>query len=210
MKIKVCGITNIKDAQLCSNLGADAIGFIFYKKSKRYIEPEKAREIIKNLPPFLMKVGVFVNEKPQTINQISKNIKLNLIQLHGEETQNDIDKINLPVIKAFRVMKNFNYLKLNEYENCSFLLDSFDRNEYGGTGKKFVWEDIPMEIREKIILSGGISQTDLEYIFNEVKPYAIDVSSSLEVKPGKKDKTVLEKFFKTYNQKNRAINIALD
>ena len=205
MKIKVCGITNIEDAQLCSNLGADAIGFIFYKKSKRYIEPEKAYEIIKRLPPFVIKVGVFVNEKSQTINEISKNIKLNMVQLHGEETQNDIDKINLPVIKAFRVTNNFNYLKLNEYKNCSFLLDSFDKDEYGGTGKKFMWQNIPTEIRKKIILAGGISPRDLKYIFDEVKPYAVDVSSSLEVKPGKKDKAILKKFFKIYNELNENI-----
>ena len=204
MKIKICGITNIDDAHLCSNLGADAIGFIFYKKSKRYIEPQKASEIIKQLPPFIIKVGVFVNENPQTINEISKEAKLNLVQLHGEETQKDIDIINLPVVKALRVDNNFNYSTLNNYKNCSFLLDSFDEKEYGGTGKKFMWQNIPEEIKTKIVLAGGIVQKDLEYIFNKIKPYAIDVSSSLEVYPGKKDEQKVIGFFNEF--KRRVLN----
>ncbi len=201
MKIKICGITNIDDAQLCCNLGADAIGFIFYKKSKRYIEPQKAFEIIKQLPPFIIKVGVFVNENPQTINELSKEAKLNLVQLHGEETQKDIDIITLPVVKALRVGNNFNYSILNNYKNCSFLLDSFDEKEYGGTGKKFMWQSIPEEIKTKIVLAGGIVQKDLEYIFNKIKPYAIDVSSSLEVYPGKKDEQKTIDFFNEFNRR---------
>ncbi len=198
MKIKICGITNLEDAMLCSDLGADAIGFIFYKKSKRYILPEAVANIIRQLPPFLTKVGVFVNENPNVINAISKKIKLNLIQLHGEESAEDIDIIELPVIKAFRVNQKFNYSKLKEYKNCSFLLDAYDEKEYGGTGKQFAWDKIPKHLRNKIILAGGITKDDLKYIKDKIKPYAIDVSSSLEIKPGKKDKQKLELFFKEY------------
>lgn len=195
MKIKICGITNYDDAIYCSNIGADAIGFIFYTGSKRYIEPDKAKKIIKQLPPFLLKVGVFVNEEPDKINKISEAIKLNVIQLHGDETIKDIMKITLPVIKAFRVNKKFNYKILNKYSNHSILLDSFNQNEYGGTGEKFNWNNIPVSLRNKIILAGGVSLENIEFIYNEIKPYAIDLSSSLEYSPGKKDHKKIKQLF---------------
>lgn len=200
MKIKICGITNIEDAQLCSTLGADALGFIFYKKSKRYISPKEAKKIISQLPPFVLKVGVFVNEKPFRINEISKEVKLHLVQLHGEETQKDIDIIDLPVVKAFRINEKFNFQKLEEFKNCSYLFDSFDESEYGGTGKKFVWKNIPDEIKTKIILAGGITSDDLKIVLTEINPYAIDVSSSIESKPGKKDHKKLKLLFEKINE----------
>ncbi|MEE9431446.1 MAG: phosphoribosylanthranilate isomerase [Melioribacteraceae bacterium] len=200
MKVKICGITNIEDAMLCSNLGADAIGFIFYKKSKRYIAPEKAKEIIKQLPIFLLKAGVFVNEQPEKINKIGKELKLNIVQLHGEEPPEDVDIVDLPVIKAFRVDETFDYRILLNYKNCSFLLDSFDEKEYGGTGKKFDWKNIPKELKQKIILAGGISIKNLEYIYKEITPYAIDASSSIESLPGKKDTTKLKDFLSELNR----------
>jgi phosphoribosylanthranilate isomerase len=195
MKVKICGITNIEDAKLSYELSADAIGFIFYKKSKRYINPEQAKEIISQLPAFIIKVGVFVNESAEEINQISKRIKLNIIQLHGEEKPEMLDDIDLPVIKAFRVDGNFDYSVLSQYKNCSFLLDAYNDKEYGGTGQKFNWSKIPENLRSKIILAGGISIGNIEKIFKEINPAAVDVSSSLEIEPGKKDKFKLEQFF---------------
>ncbi|MCP5063580.1 MAG: phosphoribosylanthranilate isomerase [Ignavibacteriae bacterium] len=200
MKVKICGITNIEDAMLCYNLGADAIGFIFYERSERYITPEKAKEIIEKLPAFILKVGVFVNESSEKINSISKEIKLNLVQLHGDETPEEIIIIDLPVIKAFRVDDTFDYSILSEYKNCSFLLDSFDKKDYGGTGKKFDWDKIPNELKNKIILAGGVSTDSIEYICKNVKPSAIDASSSLEIIPGKKDKQKIDDFFKEFNK----------
>jgi len=202
MKVKVCGITNIEDAKLSCDLGADAIGFIFYQKSKRFIEPNKAKKILKHLPAFIIKVGVFVNETPEKINKISKEIKLNLIQLHGEEYPEAVVKIDLPVIKAFRVKENFDYSLLKKYKNCSFLLDAYNNKEYGGTGQKFNWNKIPVELKNKIILSGGVSINNIEKIFNEINPAAIDISSSLETEHGKKDKNKMKKFFKKYNSLN--------
>jgi phosphoribosylanthranilate isomerase len=196
MKVKICGITNIEDAKLSSELGADAIGFVFYKKSKRYIQPKEAKVIIEQLPAFLLKVGVFVNDTAEEINRISKEIKLNLVQLHGEETPELVDSIDLPVIKAFRVNNDFDYSLFSKYKNCSFLLDAYDEKEYGGTGKRFNWEIIPNEIKSKIILAGGVSSENIEIIYNKIKPYAIDVSSSLEIGPGKKDPNKLKSFFK--------------
>jgi len=200
MRVKVCGITNIEDAMLCYNLGANAIGFIFYKKSKRYIKPNDAKIIIQQLPTFVLKVGVFVNESPTTINEIAKEIKLNVIQLHGEETPEDVYNIDLPVIKAFRVTDDFDYSFLGQYKNCSFLLDAFDTNEYGGTGQKFIWDKIPHELKSEIILAGGVSIDNIKFIYENISPNAIDVSSSLEIKPGKKDKQKVKVFLKTLNE----------
>lgn len=180
---------------MCEAYGANALGFIFYKKSKRYIEPNKAIKIIRELSPFTLKVGVFVNEAPELINKVATDIQLNTVQLHGEESPETVNKILFPVIKSFRITENFNFSVLNEYNNCGFLFDSFSANNYGGTGKSFDWMKIPGNIKNDIILSGGISTNNLKYIINNIKPKAIDVSSSLEKYPGKKDKTKVKDFF---------------
>lgn len=200
MKVKICGITNVEDAKLCSNLGADAIGFIFHKKSKRYVEPELVKKMISKLPPFLIKVGVFVNERSSTVNKIADYVKLNVVQLHGDELPEYLEKIKYPTIKAFRVNDDFNFENLNDYENHSFLLDSLHLKEYGGTGLKFDWDKIPNDIKNKIILAGGISEENIEKIYNEVCPYAIDVSSSVEIEPGKKDHNKLKSLFAKINE----------
>ena len=195
MKVKVCGITNQKDALMCEAYGADALGFIFYKKSERYVEPNKAIKIIRELSPFTMKVGVFVNEAPELINKTAADIQLNTVQLHGEESPGAVNKILFPVIKSFRITENFNFSVLSEYENCEFLFDSFSAKNYGGTGKSFDWIKIPGNIKNDIILSGGISANNLKYVINNIKPKAIDISSSLEKYPGKKDEAKVKDFF---------------
>ncbi len=199
LKVKICGITNIEDALLAQQLGADAIGFIFYNKSKRYISPDIAESISKYLSPFTMKIGVFVNESTEEINKISAKVKLNAVQLHGEESPELIEKINLPVIKSFRINDEFNFSILNDYKNVSFLFDAFSKDEYGGTGKTFNWNLIPPELKNKIILSGGISIENVEEVIKKINPAAIDVSSSLEEYPGKKDHQKLKQFFEKVN-----------
>lgn len=200
MKVKVCGITNLEDAKLCCDLGADALGFIFYEKSKRYINFEDASLIVSELPAFVSKVGVFVNEEATTVNHIAQSVGLTHVQLHGNEDQLHIDKINHPVIKAFRVSDNFDYSTLNYYSGCSILLDTFSDKEIGGTGLTFNWNTIPIEIRSKIILAGGVSEENIETIFNTIEPQAVDISSSLESETGKKDEAKLKNFFNIVNK----------
>jgi phosphoribosylanthranilate isomerase len=200
LKIKICGITNLEDALFCEKLGADALGFIFYKQSKRYIEPALAAEIINQLSIFTIKVGVFVNESSGNINKISKDAGLNLVQLHGDEKPEQIEQINLLAIKSFRVSKNFNFEIVNKYRNCGYLLDTFTPSSYGGTGISFDWNLIPDDLKSKIILSGGISSSNIEKIYHEIDPYAVDVSSSLEEFPGKKSEVRLKEFFNTINK----------
>ncbi|MBN1302731.1 MAG: phosphoribosylanthranilate isomerase [Melioribacteraceae bacterium] len=199
MRVKICGITNLGDAKLAAEKGADAIGFIFYRHSKRFIAPNDARLIIKKLPAFLVKVGVFVDEGFDEVNSTADKIGLNAVQLHGNETTEYADKISLPVIKAFRVEDGFNFSLLEEFHDCSHLLDGFDKNELGGTGKSFNWDNIPVNLRSKLIIAGGISVDNLEYIITKIKPEAIDLSSSIEDSPGKKNPYKLNELMNMFN-----------
>ncbi len=199
MRVKVCGITNLDDALLCEKEGADALGFIFYRQSKRSILPDEAEKIIKKLSPFTAKVGVFVNEDIRVINQIIEKTKINVVQLHGDEDKNYCMEIELPVIKSFRIKENFDFGSIYKYKNVDFLFDAYSENNFGGTGKTFNWGLIPAEIKNKIILSGGISEENIEEIFRKVTPSAVDLSSSLESKPGKKDAEKVKSFFKKFN-----------
>ncbi len=199
MKVKVCGITNVEDALICEACGADALGFIFYRKSKRYIKPETAKEIIKSLSLFTLKVGVFVNEPAAVVNRIAAELKLTAVQLSGNEQPEEIERIFSPVIKAFRINNDFNFSSIEGYKNSTCLLDAFSLEDYGGTGKKFDWDLIPVNLRNKIILAGGISVGNIEIICKEIKPAAVDLSSSLEKEPGKKDKEKVLKFFEKFN-----------
>ena len=200
MKVKICGITNIEDALLCAEYGTDALGFIFYEKSKRFITFGKAAQIIRQLPPLIMKVGVFVDDEFQIINHVAAKIGLNAVQIHSNESPEFIAKLSHSVIKTFRIHDQFDWLQLDEFRNCDILLDTFSPNEMGGTGKSFDWKLIPVGYRNKIVLSGGITIDKLDIIFNEIKPAAIDLSSSLEVSPGKKDHQKVKDFLKKFNQ----------
>ncbi|MFA3784189.1 phosphoribosylanthranilate isomerase [Melioribacteraceae bacterium 4301-Me] len=203
MKVKICGITNLEDALVCIENGADMLGFIFYEKSKRYISFDYAKEILQQLPPTVNKVGVFVNDKYQTINDAAKKIGLDVIQLHGDESPEFTEKITLPVFKSFRISESFDWSGIKQYKKIIPLLDTYSKNQFGGTGKHFNWNLIPDEYKHSIILSGGITIDKLERIFNEIKPLAIDISSSLEITPGKKDHKKVKEFLAKFNQLRR-------
>jgi phosphoribosylanthranilate isomerase len=199
MKVKVCGITNLYDALVCEKEGADALGFIFYSKSKRNINPDEAALIINKLSPFTTKVGVFVNEKSEIINEIVNKTRINIIQLHGDEDENYCAEMKLPVIKTFRINDDFDFEQVNKYKNVNYLFDSYSEDSFGGTGKSFNWEMIPRELKSQIILSGGINEINIEKLFYGISPAAIDVLSSLESEPGKKDENKVRSFFRKFN-----------
>ena len=202
MIVKVCGITNLEDAILCADAGADILGFIFYEKSKRYITPENAAEIVKNLPAAMRKAGVFVNPDADKINEIISKAGIDTVQLHGDEPPALLDSISGNKIKAFRVEEGFDFDIVRDYKPAIPLFDSFSEREYGGTGRKFNWGIIPRELSGKYFLSGGISIDNIEEAVNELEPFAVDLSSSLELSPGKKDPRKVNDFFELLYRKN--------
>ncbi len=190
----------MEDAQLCVEHGVDAIGFIFYPKSKRYITPEDAKSISVALPPFVHRVGVFVNEQVEEVNKIANIVKLTDVQLHGNESLEYISQINYPVIKSFGVDDSFNFSILNKYKNYGILLDVKDTEQYGGTGKSFNWELIPEDIRNKVIIAGGVGIENVEDIYRNINPYGVDISSSVETEPGIKEKAKVIEILKILNK----------
>ena len=199
-KVKICGITNLEDALLSAKFGADALGFNFFEKSSRYITPEKASEIIEQLPQEILKVGVFVNETLDHIAEISAICKLNAIQLHGEESPGFCKELkartNLEIIKAFRVSPEFKPEDVLQYEVDAVLLDAYSSKEHGGTGETFDWEVAKkvQEIFPKMYLAGGLAAENIANAILIVKPHAIDACSGIERQKGKKDKLKLINF----------------
>src|SRR6185369_2350332 len=188
VRIKICGITNLEDALAAVEAGADALGFVFYEKSPRFINPVRAAEIIAKLPPFIQSVGLFVNEETEKINWTADYCGLDLVQLHGDESPEDCLEVNRRVIKAFRVKDCVSIDPLKKYQVAGFLLDTWCPDCYGGTGKTFNWEMAAAARKYgPIILAGGLSPDNIVEAILSVKPYAIDVSSGVESEPGKKD-----------------------
>ena len=190
VKVKICGITNLYDALRISELRPDALGFVFYKKSPRYITPNKAKEIIRKIPPSVKKVGVFVNEKEDNIIHIAKDLKLDILQLHGNESPQFCKRFkNYKVIKVFRVEDEKSLKDLRLYTVWGFLFDSYQKNLFGGTGEEFNWEIIKsLKLKKRnIFLSGGLNAKNIKSAIGFIKPNWVDVSSSVEIKPGKKD-----------------------
>jgi len=199
VKIKICGITNKEDAWEAINLGADAIGFVFFTKSPRYIPPAKASRIIKSLPRRINKVGVFVNEKPEKVIIVARQCGLDTLQFHGEETNSYCQKFpGYKIIKAFRIKDTSNLKGVEGYRVDGYLMDTYSDKSYGGTGKIFRW-GLLQNLSQRIfplILSGGINPQNIARAIKKVKPYAIDVSSGVETSPGKKSRKLLEHLFK--------------
>ena len=197
VRVKICGITNQEDALKAASLGAWALGFIFYKRSPRYIGPYKAKKIIDQLPPFIIPVGVFVNQKEGAVKEIVNFCGIKTIQFHGEETPAYCQRFkNFKVIKAFRVDKKIDLDQLKSYEADAFLFDAFTEDSYGGSGKTFNWSLIKgaKNLQKPIILSGGLHYNNISAAVLEVKPYAVDVSSGVEESPGKKSEHSMREF----------------
>ncbi|HHN64012.1 MAG TPA: phosphoribosylanthranilate isomerase [Nitrospirae bacterium] len=186
-RVKICGITNLEDARLAVEYGADALGFVFYEGSPRHVFPETVREIISHLPPFVTTVGVFVNAPPQEIRELMDLAGLDVVQLHGDEPQEECSLFPR-VIKAFRVRELSDIERLKGYSVSAYLLDAYDPEVPGGTGQTFNW-DIAVEAKKygPIILAGGLTPENVADAVSRVRPYAVDVSSGVEAQKGKKD-----------------------
>lgn len=197
MKVKICGITDVETAKVACEYGADAIGFVF-AKSKREITPERAKQIIDKLPVDVMKVGVFVNESVEVIREIANDCGLTHVQLHGDEGNHHVKRLNIPSIKAIGVRSSEDIEQSSDYEADFLLFDSPKEKFHGGNGKTFSWQlldDMPDEIRKKCILAGGLHIENIKEAIRIVKPYMVDVSSGVET-DGRKDREKIKQFIR--------------
>ena len=206
-RVKVCGITNLEDALCAVEAGADALGFNFYRKSVRYIDPEEARRIIEELPDAVQCVGVFVNEEsPEIVARIASRAGVKALQLHGDETPSFCHALSEHfIIKALRVGVDFQPERALEYQVDAILLDAFARDLRGGTGRVIDWAVARKvcELVPKLFLAGGLSPDNVAEAVAAVKPYAVDACSSLERAPGRKDHARLHAFIAAAKQKQR-------
>ncbi len=186
----------MEDALNAAASGADAIGFVFYEKSPRYITVKKAAEIAKSLPPFISKVALFVNASEKEIRSVLDTVPIDILQFHGEENPEACQRYGRPYIKAIRMHGDVDLYQLcDEYADArALLLDSYVEGIQGGTGRKFDWSRVPADLNKQIILAGGLTVENVaDAIFN-VSPYAVDVSGGVEIEKGIKDAEKIEEF----------------
>ena len=194
--VKICGVTSFNDAIMAVNYGASALGFIFYEKSPRYINPKILKTWISNVPSFVKKVGVFVNKDVDKVNIIAEELNLSMVQLHGDESPEYCNQMIKPVIKVFRVNNKFDSIMLNNYQVATFLFDTYNKENHGGTGESFNWQSIlQLNTEIPVILSGGLNADNVLEGIEVVKPSAVDVNSGVEAAPGKKDEEKIKNLF---------------
>ena len=195
-KIKICGITNLKNAREAVELGVDALGFVFFSESPRYIKPKKARAIINLLPSFVSRVGLFVNAPKQEVLSVISESRVNLLQFHGDEDENFCNQFNLPYIKAISFKDGINLLEYCHLfaSSSAILIDTYSQEMRGGTGKTFNWDLIPKHLPLPLIIAGGLNSKNVSSLINSVNPYGVDVSGGVELDKGIKDYNMMENF----------------
>ncbi len=197
LPVKVCGITRPEDARAAVDCGAQALGFIFYPPSPRYVEPERAAAIIAGLPPFVVTVGVFVGEPAEAINRIAEHCGLDRMQLHGGEPAGLLDELERPAYRAFRLEAEGDLAAVEAAPDATVLLDTYDPDLHGGTGRPFNWEWARALGRtRRVILAGGLTPENVARALETARPAALDVSSGVEAAPGVKDRARIEAFFR--------------
>jgi phosphoribosylanthranilate isomerase len=209
IRIKVCGITRQEDALCAASAGVDALGFIFHRKSPRYIAPEEARQIIDQLPPFIDTVGVFVDRELEEVEEIIHYCRLSYVQLHGEESPKFCERMvrfvsPCQIIKAFRVGPQTTAEEFEAYTPYvrAFLLDTYDKELVGGTGRSFDWSLIDkLRLARPYILAGGLSADNIGAALQAGKARGVDVNSGVEIRPGIKDHRLVRDFVATVRKK---------
>jgi len=195
--VKICGITRAEDAQAAVRLGATAIGFVFWKRSPRYISPDKAQEIISLLPAFITAVGVYVDPDRSWV-ETSSRAGVNLLQFHGVESPDFCRQFSLPYIKAVRVKQGVDLIQYATRHSGAkgLLLDTFVEGEPGGTGQGFDWDLVPRDVSLPLILSGGLRPENVALAISRIQPWAVDVSSGVEASKGIKDADKIAAFMR--------------
>lgn len=189
VRVKICGITRLEDALIAVENGADAIGLVFYEPSPRNVSIEQAIEIANKIPAFVTVVGLFVNAAPEFVRSVISRVKLDLLQFHGDEPQQECSRYGLPFIKAIRVKSDTNLVQCAEDFSAArgLLLDAYTEGVAGGTGNVFDWGLIPADLGKPVILAGGLNAHNVAQAISQVKPYAVDVSGGVEASKGIKD-----------------------
>lgn len=210
-KIKICGITQIKTAQIFAKHPIDAIGLVFYDKSPRAVDIAQANKIIAALPPFVSRVGLFVNAQPDWISQVINEVGIDTLQFHGDESPEECAGYNLPFIKAIRVQPETDLAKLaQDYNKASgLLLDAYCKTEFGGTGEAFDWQLAQVDLPLPIILAGGLTPDNVDLAIQQVRPYAVDVSSGVELAKGVKDIAKIQAFLAKIDMSKRTAKIEI-
>lgn len=195
-RVKICGITNLEDALMACRHGADALGFVFYEKSPRYVTPAVANSIVSKLPPFVTPVALFVDAEAFLIDSVIQGGSRWVIQFHGSESESECLSYQRPYMKALRVRQGDDVVALvNQYPSASaMLLDAYKAGVPGGTGEVFDWSLIPEVLAKPIVLAGGLTPSNVEQAIKQVKPYAVDVSGGVELSKGIKSEPKVQEF----------------
>ncbi|MCU7799344.1 MAG: phosphoribosylanthranilate isomerase [gamma proteobacterium symbiont of Lucinoma myriamae] len=198
-RVKICGITNSEDAKFACDSGADAIGLVFYPPSPRCVSIKKALEVVNSLPPFITSVALFVNAQRQEIERVLDEVAIDLIQFHGDETEEFCASFKRPYIKAVRMKEGLDLYKVqNDYASArGLLLDTYKKGIPGGTGEAFNWDKVPHDLSLPVILAGGLVPENITQAIQQVKPYAVDVSGGVEASKGKKDRKKIIRFMES-------------
>ncbi|MCF7202901.1 phosphoribosylanthranilate isomerase [Pseudomonas oligotrophica] len=196
VRSKICGITRVEDALAAAAAGADAIGLVFYAASPRAVNIAQARRIVAALPPFVTKVGLFVNASRCEIGEVLDAVSLDVLQFHGDETPEQCEGHGRPWFKALRVGESEGLAeRIQRYRNgCAILLDSYVPGIPGGTGERFDWSSIPADLPLPLILAGGLTVDNVGQAIEQTRPYAVDVSGGVELEKGIKDPRRVQEF----------------
>lgn len=197
-RAKICGITRVEDALVAVAHGANAIGLVFYEKSPRQVSVSKAAEIVASLPPFIAAVGLFVDAEMDLVRDVQQQVRLDLLQFHGDESPDYCQAFDFPYIKAVRVRPGLNLLQYaaNFDSARALLLDTYQQGVAGGTGKTFDWDLIPAGLPKPVILAGGLDAANVGAAIRRVHPYAVDVSGGVEREKGIKDAAKIAAFMR--------------
>ncbi|MGH8572155.1 MAG: phosphoribosylanthranilate isomerase [Gammaproteobacteria bacterium] len=196
VRVKICGITRPEDGVLAARLGADAVGLVFHAQSPRVVGVERARAIVAALPPFVTRVGLFVNAAPDAIETVLCTVPLDVLQFHGEEPAEDCRCYGRPYIKAIRMRRNVDLrgFAVAYHDAGALLLDAFVEGIEGGTGQRFDWSRVPRDLPKPVILAGGLTPDNVTQALAAVSPYAVDVSGGVEREKGVKDEDKMRRF----------------
>lgn len=196
VRVKICGITRLEDALAAAEAGADALGFVLYEKSPRFIAPENAADIIGKLPPFVTSVGLFVNPSVEFVQTVLRQVPLDLLQFHGDESEAFCTQFHTPYIKAIRMAQDLDLNKeIEKFPSArGILLDAYDPHLYGGTGHTFEWSRLTGGCSKPVIVAGGLTPDNVAQAIEATRPWAVDVSGGVEQSKGIKHRNLIEAF----------------